>query len=190
MCVVDGVLAREMAVGRTALRDARMHDQDLHKLAETCSINLQRYQVEPAARRCSMTRTRPAPPIYNPTSGAASRSWVNGSVEGVSTAAATTAPTTTNRHWLSMSSDVTMPSWPSSTWITGTCWEHVRGGPHPPWVTHLEGQAGGQHQHQHKLKVLIDRPQRLDCAVGVRHEKLERCRGQDLIRKEQPESVR
>jgi len=58
--------------------------------------------------------------MYNATSGTASSVCVNGSVDGVSTAAAMVAPTTTQRHCASMALDVTRPAWPSKTWTTGT----------------------------------------------------------------------
>ena len=61
--------------------------------------------------------------MYNPISGAASRVCVNGSVDGVRTAAAMVAPTTTYRHCESIISDVTTPVCPRSSWITGTCKE-------------------------------------------------------------------
>jgi len=45
---------------------------------------------------------------------------VNGSVDGVSTAAAITDPTTTYRHTENIFSEDTMPVWPRSSCITGT----------------------------------------------------------------------
>lgn len=55
----------------------------------------QTYACAPASFCCSSTRTTAAPPMYSPTRGIASSACVNGSVEGVSTAAATVDPTTT-----------------------------------------------------------------------------------------------
>jgi hypothetical protein len=61
-----------------------------------------------------------APPKYKPSKGPANNICVNGSVEGVSTAAATTAPTTTYLQIESIWSLETNPSCPSRSWITGT----------------------------------------------------------------------
>lgn len=58
--------------------------------------------------------------------GTASSVCVKGSVDGVRTAAATVAPTTTKRHCLNICSDETMPVFPSSTWMMGT-YMHVHG---------------------------------------------------------------
>ena len=67
-----------------------------------------------------------APPKYKPSRGPANSICVNGSVEGVSTAAATTAPTTTNLQIESIWSPETNPTCPSNSWITGT-WNRI------PW---------------------------------------------------------
>jgi hypothetical protein len=61
-----------------------------------------------------------APPKYKPSKGPAKSICVNGSVEGVSTAAPTTAPTTTYLQIESIWSLETNPSCPSKSWITGT----------------------------------------------------------------------
>ena len=46
---------------------------------------------------------------------------MKGSVDGVRTAAATVAPTTTKRHCLNICSEETMPVLPSSICMMGTC---------------------------------------------------------------------
>ena len=53
-------------------------------------------------------------------------------------------------------------------------------------VAYLEGQPCRKHEHQHKLKVLVNGPQRLDSSVSVVHEEVERGGSQDLVRKQQP----
>ena len=53
-------------------------------------------------------------------SGTARSICVNGSVDGVSTAAATTEPTTTYRHTESICFEETKPVCPSRSWMTGT----------------------------------------------------------------------
>ena len=51
---------------------------------------------------------------------------MNGSVDGVSTAAATTEPTTTYRHTESICFEETKPVCPSRSWMTGTWNESPR----------------------------------------------------------------
>ena len=68
-----------------------------------------------------MSLTAPAPPRYRPMRGTARSVCVKGSVEGVKTAAAIVAPTTTKRHWSSICFEDTRPVCPSNTWMTGTC---------------------------------------------------------------------
>lgn len=65
--------------------------------------------------------TTHAPPRYRPNRGPANSTWVRGSVEGVRTAAATTAPTTTYLQMDSIWSPDTKPVCPSRSCITGTC---------------------------------------------------------------------
>ena len=50
----------------------------------------------------------------------------------------------------------------------------------------LEGQPRAEHEDQHELKVLVDRPQRLDRAVRIADEEVERRRRQHLVREQQP----
>jgi len=92
-----------------------------HPFITTLQPKPQKPYAAACPRRCSISRTTPAPPMYSPMSGTASSVCVKGSVEGVSTAAAMVAPTTTNRHWENICSELTMRSWPSMTWMTGTC---------------------------------------------------------------------
>jgi hypothetical protein len=58
---------------------------------------------------------------------------------------------------------------------------HAQGHPKKGIATHLEREPRRQHQHQHKLEVLVDRPEGLDGAIGVRHEKVEGGRREDLV---------
>jgi hypothetical protein len=74
-----------------------------------------------ASRPFSRKLTAAAPPMYSPQSGIASRACVKGSVDGVSTAAATVEPTTTHFHTLNICCDVTIRNCPSNSCTTGTC---------------------------------------------------------------------
>ena len=88
---------------------------DYHASLGTCS------------RPCSIKRTVAAPPIYKPQSGIAKSACVNGSVEGVRTAAATVDPTTTHFQTLNICCELTIRSCPSNSCITGTCTLQERG---------------------------------------------------------------
>ena len=55
---------------------------------------------------------------------------------------------------------------------------------------YLERQARAQHEDKHKLEVLVDGPEGLHRAVRVAHKEVERGRGQDLVREQQPAGQR
>lgn len=141
--------------------------------------------------------TTHAPPKYNPKRGAAKSIWVKGSVDGVSTAAATTAPTTTYLQIDSIWSLETKPTCPSSSCITGTCkqkgYTSLENGILIPLISaaksqrireiwfYLERQSCAKHQHKHKLKVLINRPQGFHNPFSIIYKESQGSRSEDKI---------
>jgi hypothetical protein len=53
----------------------------------------------------------------------------------------------------------------------------------PLLASYLKREACAEHQHEYKLKVLINGPQRFHSTISIRNEKVERCRSKNFIGK-------